>query len=690
MGNFLRRGAWYICLAFICVLLGSAAICDQVCVVLNAQSQNECIAAIESIESAGGQVRHVFPPQTLICDLSASIQADIAGLQGVRAVLTGSSETGAFTGFDATSLRGLQTWNLLCAQHWQMPAASNDSTGSTTSTLSPDTTYSEADHSPGYYETSSFMIGSVSVGVVLPESAGDSENWSDDRVASVICKIVQGLDWWISQSSEYARLKFFYDIPDCNIGAACSLEPINLSTAFGESWIRETMSSLGYYKPDVSGTAFTKAYINDVRTKFGTDWACCIFAVDSLKDADGCFPDGNYAYGSQADSTMVITYDCGGWGHDRFDLVVRHEMGHVFGAADEYCSASMCCGYLYVKNGNCVAYNSDSVPCIMKSYCDSLCVYTRGQIGWQDTDGDGIWDPVDTDVTCAAECLEGVSTSSRMLSFIGSACDIPAYTLFFTPVTINHIEAVEFKIDSGAWTAAEASDGKFDSPMESFTFDSAVSECRQHTIEVRARNTVGNLSPVCEVDVCVLPDTTVSIGSAKKSAEGSIVCVADKIVTAVVSGGDFYIEEDNRASGLRVNASASVKVGDRVTLTGTMCDSSAGEPFLKAISADVVCSGAKAPSPLGVNLPTALSNGLCWGLLIRVWGSLTKSDDGVWTLYSSSECSDDLPNVQVALPDGSTPISGAFAAINGVIGLEQNSVSGLTYHVLTATGITIL
>ncbi|MFQ6015198.1 MAG: hypothetical protein ACE5NP_07125, partial [Anaerolineae bacterium] len=48
-------------------------------------------------------------------------------------------------------------------------------------------------YTPGYYQTSEFMIGRVAVGVILPESTGahepSTENWSPDRQAKVLSEI---------------------------------------------------------------------------------------------------------------------------------------------------------------------------------------------------------------------------------------------------------------------------------------------------------------------------------------------------------------------------------------------------------------------------------------------------------------------------------------------------------------------
>ena len=88
------------------------------------------------------------------------------------------------------------------------------------------------------------------------------------------------------------------------------------------------------------------------------------------------------------------------YNYDMHD-VESHETGHIFLSPDEYCNpGGYCCwfsnfGYLDVYNWNCEDGNPLSVDCIMKNNADVICIYTNGQIGWRDSDGDGKPDPID-------------------------------------------------------------------------------------------------------------------------------------------------------------------------------------------------------------------------------------------------------------------------------------------------------
>jgi hypothetical protein len=84
------------------------------------------------------------------------------------------------------------------------------------------------------------------------------------------------------------------------------------------------------------------------------------------------------------------------------DGVVAHEIGHVFGALDEYghCSAVTPAGFFDTPNANCVflSQNPDvpnpdpRVPCLMDQNAHSVCPSTPVHWGWADADGDGFPD----------------------------------------------------------------------------------------------------------------------------------------------------------------------------------------------------------------------------------------------------------------------------------------------------------
>ena len=360
-------------------------------------------------------------------------------------------------------------------------------------------------NTPGYYDTSTYMLGSVAVGIILPESNGNNENWTTDEKNQVVAEIQDGLEWWKNRGVALANLSFQYDL---QLGIPTTYEPIERPSSDEGLWINQVMSQLDYN----DGNYFDKvyAYVNELRTHYKTDWAFAIFVVDSSMDNDGKFTDGYFAYAYLSGPFIVMTYDNASWGINNMNWVTAHETGHIFMAGDQYyqpvsggcTSTTKRYGYLGVVNANCEYNNPGSVPSIMRDNTDALDNYARGQIGWRDSDSDGIPDPIDTNLTINLSPHSPNPTSETNLLYDGYVVDSPhphaicssGDACYDKDVTIQKIEKVEYRQDNGSWNFTVASDGSFDSDVEEFAFNSAFSSPGVHVIQVRSSNMVGNSS----------------------------------------------------------------------------------------------------------------------------------------------------------------------------------------------------
>jgi hypothetical protein len=352
---------------------------------------------------------------------------------------------------------------------------------------------------PGYYDTSEYFIGSVSVGIFLLESNGSAETstetWSVTEENQVKSEIQQALTWWTQQDAN-AGISFKYD---WNFQVNVSIEPINhpsvfTNTSWEEQWVTEAMESLGYNSGD--RFARTRAYINDLRDTNGTDWGFAVFVVDSSNDADGCFSDASpptfmpCAWAYMGGPFVVMTYDNNGWGIYSMDQVMAHETGHIFYATDEYNGQTEYSGYLNaadVEGSGCLMHNNN------------LCLSsgTKLQIGWRDTDTDGIHDIVDTFPQTSLIPYTPDPTSDDTPTYNGSATVVP-YTNNnpYGPkndVSVNTIDSVQYRVDSGSWLNTVATDGNFDDHEEDFTFTTTSLSHGPHTVEAYAKNSVGNV-----------------------------------------------------------------------------------------------------------------------------------------------------------------------------------------------------
>src|SRR5437763_1707216 len=78
------------------------------------------------------------------------------------------------------------------------------------------------DSSPGFHDTSSFMIGKIAVGIILPN--GPLYNWTDAQVNQSISGIKAAMNFWASQDPG-ANLTFYFDT---HIRVPTSYEPTKL------------------------------------------------------------------------------------------------------------------------------------------------------------------------------------------------------------------------------------------------------------------------------------------------------------------------------------------------------------------------------------------------------------------------------------------------------------------------------
>ncbi len=341
---------------------------------------------------------------------------------------------------------------------------------------------------PGYYETSEYLIGSVAVGIVFLESNGtidiSTENWTSAEESNVISEIQYGLSWWANQNPN-AFVSFNYSI---HYQVPTSYEPVSRPATDEDLWISEAMSYLGH-----SGTDYfaqIRDYVNDLRTELNTDWAFAIFVADSSNDADGKFADDLFAYAYLGGPFLVMTYDNNSWDIENMDNVAAHEMGHIFYATDEYDGATEYSGYLNVSD-------VEGSGGLMDSSAWFLSDGTKGQVGWRDSDGDTIPDIVDTFPDTKLVLYPSNMTNNTTLTYAGFVTEVPYPNSnpqgTGRDLTINTITQVDYSIDLSEWLEASAVDGAYDEVVENFTFTTPPLSSETPVVEVRGINSVGNI-----------------------------------------------------------------------------------------------------------------------------------------------------------------------------------------------------
>lgn len=363
----------------------------------------------------------------------------------------------------------------------------------------------------GFYDEpsgpSQFMAGNVAVLLILPESDGSVEpsleDWTPQQIAAVTQQAQAALDWW-PQQLPLARLQFNLEVRVIPTG----FEPITHGIYEEGLWIGDVLGKMGY-----SGTYFERAYaaVYDLRRQRQSDWATIIFVANSAHSTSGRFSDNGFGYAYIGGPFMVLTSDAGPYGTRNLAPVIAHEMGHIFGALDQYSVAQIPCsrrsGYLYTPTTNSqVGGCPTNLPSIMLS---PLSAYNAGavdpsaqaQVGYLDSDGDGIIDPLDTTPRLVLDPIASYQPGQRPY-ISGQSTDVGYPSSFQRTVSINAIARVEYRADGGPWQPAIPGDGAFDSANETFHIEAPLYDGTHH-LEFRTTNTVGNSSPLSSVTVDV-------------------------------------------------------------------------------------------------------------------------------------------------------------------------------------------
>ncbi|MEW6407657.1 MAG: hypothetical protein AB1465_03125 [Patescibacteria group bacterium] len=409
-----------------------------------------------------------------------------------------------------------------------------------------------APYGAGFYDTSEFMIGSVSVAVILPESDGtldaSTENWTAAQEQEIYQEVQAGYGWWTAREPK-ANLSFKYHFYSGRTDprAQTSYEPIRRNTygtnyypAEQHLWISEIMNKFGY-----SGSANeyfyqTRSFLHDMRNNDGTDWAFIVFVANSANDFDGTFPDGKFAFSYYGGPFMIMTYNNSGYGISNMDAVAAHEMGHTFYALDQYESAQKDCslklGYLNYANQN-SEYSATGSGCksnvasIMRGGVspytqNAIDKYAKGQIGWADSNNNGVLDSIDKTPKIN---ISSVVKNSSGATYLGSVSVLAKenknsytetlhqyYSYTKNNITNNTIQSVKYRVNQGIWQNAIALDGNFNGLSENFSFTVSKSSNNNPYVEIKTATRFGNTKTV--------------------SASG--VLIKEKIVAGAGTGGD--------------------------------------------------------------------------------------------------------------------------------------------------------
>lgn len=373
-------------------------------------------------------------------------------------------------------------------------------------------------------DTGEFMLGRVAVTPVFLESDGQidasTENWNPAHVDEVFHNLTDGLNWWkelLATKSRVHTLDFIVDRTFVDQPVATAYEPINRVSNDYTLWTQEFLNRAGFNQ-SVSLETNIRAFNHAQRQKVGADWAFTIFVVNSQVEHDGTFASGgsfSRAFGFSGGMFFVIP-------STRPAATFAHETGHMFWARDEYIGGGSYYqqrGYYNTLNANALDNNPDpnfqQAPSIMSSGAAMDAAYanlvspasTLAMIGWQDSDGDGIFDVLD--VPLRLEGVGRVDASAGVYRFTGSAS---VQTLpnrngsgLGNDITLNRISRIEAKFSDGNWQVVAEPDA-YEVPLN---LSIALAGRQSGTLQLRAVDAVtGVTSNLFEGAIGAVPDAT--------------------------------------------------------------------------------------------------------------------------------------------------------------------------------------
>ena len=317
-------------------------------------------------------------------------------------------------------------------------------------------------------DTGEFLLGRVAVTPIFLESTGVASvyDWTPQQKADVLTNLQEGLNWWkglLATKSTVHTLDWVIDTTYLDTPVPTRYEPIKGISNDYINWVPDFLDFVGFNQSNNLDTNF-RQFNDSQRTKNSTDWSFSIFIVNSAPSelfASGGSFSRAFAF---AGGLYFITPS------NRPASTYTHETGHMFWARDEYPGGGNYFqkrGYYDSQNLNATDLNPTanfqqqrsimSAGVSLENAYNSVVTAqaTLAQLGWQDSDGDGIFDVLDVPLE-----LNGVGKFDPLTNdyrFQGSA---KAKALpnrnssgLQNDITLNKIGRIEYRMNGAAsWT----------------------------------------------------------------------------------------------------------------------------------------------------------------------------------------------------------------------------------------------
>ncbi len=319
-------------------------------------------------------------------------------------------------------------------------------------------------------DNAEFMLGRVAVTPVFLESNGtldaNTENWTTSEIDQVLNNIRDGLNWWVDTLAGITNkhsLEFVIDDRFARTPVSTKYEPISRPSDDNVLWVGDFLRNQNYTVGSVNDRV--TAFNNDQRQRLSTDWSFSIFIADASNDSDGRFAStGSFGQAFAYPGGLYIVAPSG-----RPSATFTHETAHIFWAFDEYAGGDDWTakrGYYNVQNLNSAENPTAGFvqkPSIMASgqsfqqafLTNTSSPETLAQIGWRDSDGDGIFDLLDVPLEFRGMVQHEVSLNQVRVKGTAKAVALRNWNSdgYQSDITLNRIRKLEYRADGGAWTS---------------------------------------------------------------------------------------------------------------------------------------------------------------------------------------------------------------------------------------------
>jgi len=383
---------------------------DYALILTNHREMSSVNRARDYAVSKGARIAILAPPNLMLGQIPRGVERELIGRHGIEAVIRDRADSPVIRRLDENRHPLVSFFNSIQAtsataerlpQLTVMPLVNDalerprlDSRLYQNESDGRDVAAPPGEAPPAISQS---MTGTVAVALFFVESDGtidrDSYSWNATDEQETFNRALSGLSFWSSEAAKYGVSLTFtlFHYPSTDPVNRQGYEPVIHPQSQDYLWIEKIMANSGF----LTGNRFDRvtAFNASLRLKAGTDSAYSVFVAYNPPPAPSSFADGYSAYAYLGGPYIQMLFINNGWGKEAFGICLRHEMGHIFWACDEYyqpgyggCTSCGPCNPSGPRptalNGNCESCNAAGVPCIMRYSSPSVCPYTAQQVGW--------------------------------------------------------------------------------------------------------------------------------------------------------------------------------------------------------------------------------------------------------------------------------------------------------------------